>query len=291
MTLAPITRLRLTPLAGAPRNRIMWEREESASQFSRAFIHSRCTTDNTNNDNTRRHVSLNRLATRYLLDDNRSPVKATMAMSPSPQLSPVLGPSFKMERHHTNSPPQQLSKRDKRRTLLADRLEEITRHFSQNRDIHYREQLQALQIDMNLIMEADAHGKEPLPSSPGSIEALVEENIKALRKAVAANPPSRAGKLYAAFAKEINDAIEERDAALTMHMVGGNPIPWRHISNCFAEGAPSEDERAQCRSCVPDEAGCGRASCPGKHAERPIGQQHYEQEEPTFQRQGFSRNL
>lgn len=143
-----------------------------------------------------------------------------MAMSPSPQLSPVLGPSYKMERHHTNSPPQQLSKRDKRRTLLADRLEEITRHFSQNRDIHYREQLQALQIDMNLIMEADAHGKEPLPSSPEAVEALVEENIKAVRKTLGAIPPPRAGKIYAAFAKEINDAIEERDSALTMYMVG-----------------------------------------------------------------------
>ena len=142
-----------------------------------------------------------------------------MAMSPSPQLSPVLGPTYKMERHHTNSPPQQLSKRDKRRTLLADRLEEITRHFSQNRDVHYREQLQALQIDMNLIMEADAHGKEPLPSGPDDIEVLVEENIKAVRKTLGAIPPPRAGKIYAAFAKEINDAIEERDTGLSMHMV------------------------------------------------------------------------
>ena len=202
----------------------MWERKESASQFSRAFIHSRRTTNNINDDNNRRHAFLNRSVSRYPLDDNRPSAKATMAMSPSPQLSPVLGASYKMERHHTNSPPQQLSKRDKRRTLLADRLEEITRHFSQNRDIHYREQLQALQIDMNLIMEADALGKEPLPSSPGAIEALVEGNVKALRKTAAANPPPRAGKLYAAFAKEINDAIEERDAALTMHKVGGDPI-------------------------------------------------------------------
>jgi hypothetical protein len=143
-----------------------------------------------------------------------------MAMSPSPQLSPVLGPSYKVERHHTNSPPQQLSKRDKRRTLLADRLEEITRHFSQNRDIHYREQLQALQIDMNLIMEADAHGKEPLPSEPQEVEALVAENLMAVRKSLSAIPPPRAGKIYSAFAKEINDAIEDRDTSLTMHMVG-----------------------------------------------------------------------
>lgn len=197
----------------------MWERKESASRFSPVFIHSLCSAANTN-DYNRRPLRLNCLATYQPLDDNRQSAIVTMAMSPSPQLSPVLGPSYKMERHHTNSPPQQLSKRDKRRTLLADRLEEITRHFSQNRDIHYREQLQALQIDMNLIMEADAHGKEPLPSSPEAVEALVEENIKTVRKTLGAIPPPRAGKIYAAFAKEINDAIEERDSALTMYMVG-----------------------------------------------------------------------
>jgi hypothetical protein len=144
-----------------------------------------------------------------------------MAMSPSPPLSPVLGPSH---RYHTLSPPQQPSKRDKRRTLLADRLEEITRHFSQNRDIHYREQLQALQIDMNLIMEANANGNELLPNKPEEIEALVEENIKTVRKPLGPVPPPRAGKIYADFAKDVNDAMEERDTALTMHMVC--PLPF-----------------------------------------------------------------
>lgn len=73
---------------------------------------------------------------------------------------------------------------------------------------------------MNLIMEADAHGKVPLPSDPQEVEALVDENIRAVRKTLSAIPPPRAGKIYAAFAKEINDAIEERDTSLSMHMVG-----------------------------------------------------------------------
>lgn len=122
-------------------------------------------------------------------------------------------------REHTNSPPLPLSKRDKRRTMLADRLEEITKQFSQNRDIHYREQLQAIQIDMNLIMEADAHGKEMLRSQPDEIDALVLENITAIRKTVGSAPPPRAGRMYADFAKEVNDAMEERDTALTIHKV------------------------------------------------------------------------
>lgn len=147
-----------------------------------------------------------------------------MAMSPSQ--SPIMGPSNRVDpradRHHSNSPPQQqLSKRDKRRSMLADRLEEITKQFSQNRDVHYREQLQAIQIDMSLIMEADAHGKEQLVNSGPEIDTLVQENMKKISmKSVGLIPPPRAGKVYAEFSKEVNDAMEERDTSLTLHKVG-----------------------------------------------------------------------
>lgn len=151
-----------------------------------------------------------------------------MAMSPSQ--SPIMGSSHRVDlradRHHSNSPPQQqLSKRDKRRSMLADRLEEITKQFSQNRDVHYREQLQAIQIDMNLIMEADAHGKEQLINSGPEIDTLVQENMKKISiKSVGPIPPPRAGKVYAEFSKEVNDAMEERDAALTLHKVGSTRV-------------------------------------------------------------------
>ncbi|RDL41263.1 Uncharacterized protein BP5553_01242 [Venustampulla echinocandica] len=140
-----------------------------------------------------------------------------MATSPSPQLSPTMG--LRVDRQQSNSPPQQqLSKRDKKRTLLAERLAEITMQFSANRDLHYREQLQALQIDMNLIMEADAHGETALTNDPNAIDLLVQENIKkSMMKSIGPNPPPRAGKMYADFAKNVNDAMEERDAALATH--------------------------------------------------------------------------
>lgn len=145
--------------------------------------------------------------------------------SPSPQLSPIIGGAHgRSERHQSNSPqlqPQQLSKRDKRRTMLADRLVEITDQFSNNRDHHYRTQLQALQIDMNLIMEAKTNGKTPLPDSSEEIDALVRGNIeKTMRPSLGHEiSPSRAGKIYSDFAKDVNDAMEERDAALATHMV------------------------------------------------------------------------
>jgi hypothetical protein len=145
------------------------------------------------------------------------------AMIPSPDQSPIMGASHRIDRQQSNSPPlqeQQLSKRDKRRTNLANRLAEITAQFSDNRDVHYRNQLQALQIDINLIGEANAQGDMPLPDSPGAIDKLVRDNLqKNLMKAIGANVPLRAGRVYADFAKEINDAMEEKDAMLAMHKV------------------------------------------------------------------------
>ena len=109
--------------------------------------------------------------------------------------------------------------------MLADRLDEITKSFSSNRDSHYREQLQAIQIDMNLIMESNVHGKQMLPNQADEIDALVVKNVKAHRKNHGPVPP-RAGKLYADFAKDVNDAMEERDTNLAVHKVCLFPFPF-----------------------------------------------------------------
>lgn len=120
--------------------------------------------------------------------------------------------------------------------MLADRLEDITKQFSQNRDVHYREQLQAIQIDMNLIMEAEAHGKEGLPDSGPEIDALVKDNMqKIAMKTVGPVPPPRAGKAYADFAKDVNDAMEERDTTLVVHKVCLITSTFEVISNSTTE--------------------------------------------------------
>ena len=159
----------------------------------------------------------------FLVRYSRRSATTMATMIPSPEVSPIMGASHRIDRQQSNSPhlqEQQLSKRDKRRTGLANRLAEITAQFSDNRDVHYRNQLQALQIDINLIGEADAHGDMPLPDSAEAIERLVRDNLqKTLMKAIGANVPLRAGRVYADFAKEINDAMEEKDTLLAMHKV------------------------------------------------------------------------
>ena len=73
---------------------------------------------------------------------------------------------------------------------------------------------------MNLIMEADAHGSELVPDNPEEIDEMVRDNIKkTMMKSVGPNSPPRAGKIYADFAREVNNAMEDRDANLATHMV------------------------------------------------------------------------
>ncbi|RDW64906.1 hypothetical protein BP6252_10557 [Coleophoma cylindrospora] len=136
-----------------------------------------------------------------------------MALSPSPQGSPDLGGRIAL----LPSPPPQPSKRDKRRQQLADRLAEITAQFSQNRDLHCRQELLALQVDMHLITEADVHSKTPLDDRGDEIRAFAEEiSSRTMIKSI--GTPERAGKVYMEFTKEVNNAIEQRDADLATHM-------------------------------------------------------------------------
>ena len=102
--------------------------------------------------------------------------------------------------------------------MLAERLEQMTTAFSSNRDVHYREQLQAIQIDMNLIMEANPFTQVPVVADPAGIDDLVKAQM-AKMKNVGPNPPPRAGRMYADWAQSINDGLEEKDAALARHQV------------------------------------------------------------------------
>jgi len=147
-----------------------------------------------------------------------------MAMSPSPQLSPTMGAGQRIDRNNSATPPAQpLSKRDKRRSQLIDRLNEITQQFNNNKDQYYRNQLQAIQIDTGLILHADPYRDDPLSDFGDEIQEMIcnatAQNPKAMLAIINGDVASIAGKMYSEFANEVNDAMENRDAALTMHKV------------------------------------------------------------------------
>ena len=95
--------------------------------------------------------------------------------------------------------------------------------FGKDQHQHYRAQLQAIQVDMTLIMGADPYENAPLDDSPQAIE----EKIEALTggsmpsgKGARDDYLALAGKRYYEYAQQINRAMEQRDADLTALRVG-----------------------------------------------------------------------
>lgn len=121
-----------------------------------------------------------------------------------------------------------LSKRDKRRSALQERLHDLTASFGQNRDALFRQQLHILQCDMTLINNADPYSPGPLPDSPDDIARLIEETVGGGGK-FAKDMASLAGSWYAKYVQEINRIKEDRDAELALLMVG---CPLFFLSAC-----------------------------------------------------------
>ncbi|CAK7267830.1 hypothetical protein SEPCBS57363_002789 [Sporothrix epigloea] len=113
---------------------------------------------------------------------------------------------------------QSQSKRDKKRQLLTDRLAALSEKFNRDRDMTYREQLQKIQIDTNLVMRLDPYADRPLdflghdrntrerdynrdpdPEGRGGGRGLLE----------------MAGPTFQQWIQEIEDLLEERDAEVT----------------------------------------------------------------------------
>ncbi|KAF2704413.1 hypothetical protein K504DRAFT_416261 [Pleomassaria siparia CBS 279.74] len=132
--------------------------------------------------------------------------------SPSPAETFPLG-------HSATSPQPQVSKRDKRRNMLAEKLSEMMASFSDNRDSHYRAQLAALQADISLILKADPYSNKPLDDDGEEASELITQimgnNIPSAPSA-GTDYIAQVGKHYARFVEAVNDALEERDYNLTM---------------------------------------------------------------------------
>ncbi|PLB38466.1 Sds3 domain-containing protein [Aspergillus candidus] len=145
-----------------------------------------------------------------------------MAYSPAPT-SPAgpgsaMGNNSLQSRGRSTSPPTSvpLTKRDKRRSALQERLHDLTVSFSQNRDAQFRQQLHALQCDMTLINNADPYHPGPLPDSADEIATLIESTVGGGK--FAKEMASLAGMWYSRFVQEVNQVKTDTDADLAMLM-------------------------------------------------------------------------
>lgn len=143
-------------------------------------------------------------------------------MSPSVQQSPT------MDREEEAPPVQPQSKRDKRRNALMERMNDITTSFTHNKDMHYREQLGAIQQDIAMILHADPYledpTKEPTQELMTVMHKLSRGDPRVMQAIQDGDMESIGGKLYHEFMNEVEDAMESRDAALTSFAVRSIPV-------------------------------------------------------------------
>ncbi len=155
------------------------------------------------------------------------------AYLPSPQpiggltrVSAVANNTTHLHRHsHTPPPPPTLSKRDKRRNAMIDRLRDLEDGFAANRDFYYRQQLQALQRDANIITGAAPYRNQPLDDLDDVIDpdesAPINGNRAQHPEETMGNTESqpKAGKWARGFIEQVNNAMEDRDAQLSLIVV------------------------------------------------------------------------
>lgn len=109
-----------------------------------------------------------------------------------------------------------------------ERLQAMVDGFSANQNQHYRAQLQGVQVDMTLVLRADPYSTDvPLGDSHEDIRELVESVVQSDAQGnggitlpedenIKTDFWATAGRRYGEFAREVNDAIERRDADLTL---------------------------------------------------------------------------
>ncbi|KAF7559103.1 hypothetical protein G7046_g5036 [Stylonectria norvegica] len=112
-------------------------------------------------------------------------------------------------------PPASQSKRDRKRQALMERLSTMTDKFQRERDMTYRDQLQKIQFDTNLVQRFD-------PYDPKVLEVISEmQKEHKTTQGPAVNAESArslldmAGIRFSDFIEEVEDLVEIRDFQLS----------------------------------------------------------------------------
>lgn len=123
----------------------------------------------------------------------------------------------------TRQSPQPQSKRDKKRQALSDRLNALSEQFNRDKDRHYREELQKIQVDVNLVSRVDPYADRPLDE--------IDRERREREPAPATNgtnngtgAPHRtllemAGPTFQEWIREVEDLLETRDYDMTAQKV------------------------------------------------------------------------
>lgn len=156
------------------------------------------------------------------------PLMAHSPTLPSATLPGFAGPSntrYRPDRLSVSPQPlQHISKREKRRIAMSDRLADLSTTFAENRDAIYRKQLQVFQADIHYINSAalysnkclEEYGDEQTQDGNVSAAASIHGGLRTIQQAQSngASATLKTGRHTASFIEDVNDAMEQRDADL-----------------------------------------------------------------------------
>jgi hypothetical protein len=132
-------------------------------------------------------------------------------------------PSASRPDRRANGSPTLLSKRDKKRQMLADRLAAMAEKFGRDRDQVYREQLQRIQVDTQLVMKVDPYAERPLDALDAELLQVSRANSEAYNHQGQRTLLEMAGPRFQDWIVEVQDIVEERDYHITKYTVR-NPL-------------------------------------------------------------------
>lgn len=117
------------------------------------------------------------------------------------------------------SPPASQSKRDRKRQALLEKLQSMNEKFQREKDSTYRDQLQRIQIEINLVQRFDPYS----PNALDNIADLQREHMDTQGPPVHAEKArsilDMAGPRFPDFISEVEDLIEIRDFKLAQSKV------------------------------------------------------------------------
>lgn len=113
-------------------------------------------------------------------------------------------------------PARHESKRERKRQLLQDRLQQMSESFSRGRDNAYREQLQKIQLDTTLIMRMDPYADNPGTTVDNDPAMLQLQNTDPV---AARTLLEMAGPRFREWHQEMKDLVEERDYEISKQKV------------------------------------------------------------------------
>ncbi len=127
------------------------------------------------------------------------------------------------------------SKRDKKRQVLSDRLSALSEQFNREKDRHYREELQKIQVDVSLVSRVDAYADRPLDQidrerrdrelSQATNGASNNNNSGTSHRSLL----EMAGPTFQEWLHEVEDLLETRDYDMTAQKVSAITVSNSHF--------------------------------------------------------------